>query len=101
MWFQNNASAHRKSEPEPKAKAHTGRVKKSTYNDKDVCGRLFKSRVVEKQNDLAGGVEGSIKHYQTALTSVFDSLTETEKQTCKEQCQKWNDGNVPEEMQQQ
>lgn len=101
IWFQNNAAAHRTSEPELKAKAHMGRGKKSTYHEKDVCGRLFKSRVVEKQTELAGGVENSIQHYQTALTFVFGNLTDTELQTCKDQCKEWNDLKVPEEVQQQ
>lgn len=101
IWFQNNASALRTSEPDLKAKAHMGRGKKTTYKDKDVCGRLFRKRVIEKQTELAGGVENSIQHYQAALTAVFDSLTDTELQTCKDQCKEWNDGKVPEEIQQQ
>ena len=67
---------------------------------KSICGHHYAKHMSDEQKQLLEGSEKDIGKYHTALTTVFNALTTTERKICKEDAIKWNSQLLPDDIQQ-
>ena len=73
---------------------------KRSWTAKSVCGRIHSDRVALVQIGLSATGEKELSKYRPALTSVFDELSDEDKQHFDRLATEWNKLRLPEDVQQ-
>ena len=86
IWFGNYTAGHAKETRPSKSKADTcGHLTLlKTWTAKSVCAHLFSGRISDKQKELSDDGEKDIGKYCTALSTVFEELSDEEVKHCEE-----------------
>jgi hypothetical protein len=106
-WFVNESKhVARDNDETPDVDAET--PKNGNYNRRIVCGQWYKAEIKaimkEQHKDSVDGDDGDpatkrITAYQSALSKVWNSLSDEDKQRCKDTAELWNKGKSPPDVQ--